>query len=51
MRSVLAEDGFRAELLINAIMLNVLYIAAGFTIFLYVFRLARIKGFLVQMGE
>ena len=51
MRSVLAEDGFRAQLLINAIMLNVLYIAAGFTIFLYVFRLARIKGFLVQMGE
>ena len=51
MRAVLAEDVFRAELLINAIMLNVLYIAAGFTIFLYVFRLARIKGFLVQMGE
>ena len=51
MRAVLAEDVFRAKLLINAIMLNVLYIAAGFTIFLYVFRLARIKGFLVQMGE
>ena len=51
MRAVLAEDVFRTELLINAIMLNVLYIAAGFTIFLYVFRLARIKGFLVQMGE
>ena len=51
MRAVLAEDVFRTELLINAIMLNVLYIAAGFTIFLYVFRLARMKGFLVQMGE
>jgi ABC-2 type transport system permease protein len=51
MRAVLAEDVFRAELLINAIMLNVLYIAAGFTTFLYVFRIARIKGFLVQMGE
>ena len=51
MRAVLAEGVFRTELLINAIMLNVLYIAAGFTIFLYVFRLARIKGFLVQMGE
>ena len=51
MRAVLAEDVFRAKLLINAIMLNVLYIAAGFTMFLYVFRLARIKGFLVQMGE
>ena len=51
MRAVLAEDVFRAKLLINAIMLNVLYIGAGFTIFLYVFRLARIKGFLVQMGE
>jgi ABC-2 type transport system permease protein len=51
MRAVLAEGVFRTELLINAIMLNVLYIGAGFTIFLYVFRLARIKGFLVQMGE
>ena len=51
MRAVLAEGVFRTELLINAIMLNVLYIAAGFTMFLYVFRLARIKGFLVQMGE
>ena len=51
MRAVLAEDVFRAKLLINAIMLNVLYIASGFTMFLYVFRLARIKGFLVQMGE
>ena len=51
MRAVLADDVFRAELLVNAIMLNVVYIAAGFIIFLYVFRLARIKGFLVQMGE
>ena len=51
MRAVLAEDVFRTELMINAIMLNVLYIGAGFTIFLYVFRLARIKGFIVQMGE
>ena len=51
MRAVLADDVFRTELLVNAIILNVVYIAAGFIIFLYVFRLARIKGFLVQMGE
>jgi ABC-2 type transport system permease protein len=51
MRTVLADNVFRADLLINAIMLNVLYIATGFAIFLYVFRIARVRGFLVQMGE
>ncbi len=51
MRTVLADNVFRADLLINAILLNVLYIATGFAIFLYVFRIARVRGFLVQMGE
>ncbi|MBO37631.1 MAG: ABC transporter [Rhodospirillaceae bacterium] len=51
MRTVLADNVFRADFLINAILLNVLYIATGFAIFLYVFRIARVRGFLVQMGE
>ena len=51
MRAVLTDDVFRTDLFVNAVLLNVIYIAAGFAIFLYVFRLARIKGFLIQMGE
>ncbi len=51
MRAVLIEGIFRMDLFINAVMLNVLFLTAGFAIFLYVFRLARIKGMLLQMGE
>ena len=51
MRAVLAEGVFRTDLLIGALLLNVVYMALGFCVFLYIFRLARIKGLLVQTGE
>jgi ABC-2 type transport system permease protein len=51
MRAVLVEGIFRTDLLISAMLLNVLYMAAGFGVFLYIFRVARIKGLLVQTGE
>lgn len=51
MRAVLTDGVFQMDLFVNALMLNALYLTAGFAIFLYVFRLARIKGMLLQMGE
>ena len=51
MRAVLADGVFRTDLFVNAMLLNGVYIAAGFAIFLGIFRIARIKGLLLQMGE
>jgi ABC-2 type transport system permease protein len=51
MRALLTDGVFQMDLFVNALMLNALYLTAGFAIFLYVFRLARIKGMLLQMGE
>ncbi|MBK20633.1 MAG: ABC transporter [Rhodospirillaceae bacterium] len=51
MRAVLIDGQFQTGLFIDAVLLNIVYLAAGVTIFLYVFRLARIKGLLLQMGE
>ncbi len=51
MRAVLTDGVFQMDLFINALMLNALFLTAGFSIFLYVFRIARIKGMLLQMGE
>ena len=51
MRAVLAEGIFRTDLLISAMLLNIVYMAMGFGVFLYIFRVARIKGLLVQTGE
>ncbi|HEX7045543.1 MAG TPA: ABC transporter permease [Burkholderiales bacterium] len=51
MRAVLFEQVFRADLLLNAVVLNVAYLAAGIAIFLYYFRVARIRGQLLHVGE
>ncbi|MFP6759737.1 MAG: ABC transporter permease [Alphaproteobacteria bacterium] len=51
MRALLIEETFRADLLANAIALNVIWLAAGIGIFLYAVRLARDKGLILQMGE
>ena len=51
MRALLIDEVFRADLLMNAVALNVLWLAAGLGIFLYVVRLARDKGLILQMGE
>jgi ABC-2 type transport system permease protein len=51
MRAVLADNIFRTDLFVSAVLLNIVYLAAGMGVFLYVFRIARIRGFLLQMGE
>ena len=51
MRSVLTKGIFQTDLFYHAVLLNLAYITAGMTIFLRVFRIARNKGLLLQMGE
>jgi ABC-2 type transport system permease protein len=51
MRAVLFDDTFRTDLLLKAAGLNVLYLAAAIGFFLHMFRIARIKGLLLQQGE
>ncbi len=51
MREILFKSEFHAELLVQATLLNVLYLTLGFTIFLYFFRVARQRGLLLQIGE
>lgn len=51
MRAVLADGVFRTDLFYRAIALNVVYAAAGLAIFLAVFRIARKRGLLLQVGE
>ena len=51
MREILFKSEFHAELIVQATLLNVLYLTLGFTIFLYFFRVARQRGLLLQIGE
>jgi ABC-2 type transport system permease protein len=51
MRSVLVEHRFRGELMIEAGLLNLVYIGLGILIYLAVFRMARRHGLLLQQGE
>ncbi len=51
MRTVLAGGAFEWHRFFISAGLNVVYFAAGFSAFLYAFRLARIKGLLLQVGE
>ena len=51
MRAVLAEGVFRTDLFFRAVILNVFYMIAGLVIFLAVFRIARKRGSLLQVGE
>ena len=51
MRTVLADGIFRSDFFLAAMGLNVVYLAAGCGVFLYAFRLARIRGLLLQVGE
>lgn len=51
MRAVLFEHHFRTDLLLKAVVLNVLYLAIGAGVFLRVFHVARRRGLLLQMGE
>ncbi len=51
MRAVLIDHQFRTDLLVNAVLLNLVYLAAGLAVFLAYFRIARIRGQLLQVGE
>lgn len=51
MRAVLFDNRFRADLLLNALLLNVVYLAGGIAAFLAYFRVARVRGQLLHVGE
>ncbi len=51
MRAVLIDHTFRADLLLAALALNVIYLTGGILAFLRFFRAARIGGQLVHVGE
>ncbi|MFP6900023.1 MAG: hypothetical protein VCA36_03705, partial [Opitutales bacterium] len=51
MRSLLLEGEMRMDLLVNAYLLNLLYLAIGFTCFMVAFGSARKHGLLLQVGE
>jgi len=51
MRGVMLDGHLRADLLLGAIGLNILYLGAGCVAFLLFFRSGRINGKLLQIGE
>jgi ABC-2 type transport system permease protein len=51
MRAVLFEHTFRTDLFVRAVGLNVLYLGFGIAVFLGVFRAARRRGLLINVGE
>ncbi len=51
MRAVLLEGNFRPDLLIKAAALNVVYLAFGIAAFLAFFKVARVRGQLLHVGE
>jgi len=51
MRAVLFDHVFRVDLLLHAVLLNGIYLAAGFASFLAFFKNARVRGQLLHVGE
>ena len=51
LRAIVLEGAFVGDLMVKALALNVVYFIAGFAVFAYFLRSARINGTLVQMGE
>jgi len=51
MRGVLLHHVFRTDYFLYAVGLNVAYSAAAVGVFLHIFRIARTRGLLLQMGE
>jgi len=51
MRDVLLNNVFRTDFFVYAVLLNVVYSAAAVMVFLHIFRIARVRGLLLQMGE
>ena len=51
MRAVLMAHTFRSDLLLNAVVLNAVYLMIGAGAFLVYFRVARVRGQLLHVGE
>ena len=51
MRAVMIDGTFRADLLLNAGVLNLIYLGGGIAIFLGTFHVARRRGLLLNVGE
>ncbi|HEX9701589.1 MAG TPA: ABC transporter permease [Rhodospirillales bacterium] len=51
MRAVLYQNVFRGDLMLAAVLLNVLYLALAAGFFLWMCRVARIRGLLLRQGE
>jgi len=51
MRAVLFEHVFRTDLFVRAVALNIVYLGLGIAVFLGVFRAARRRGLLINVGE
>jgi len=51
MRAVLFDGMFRLDLFFKAVALNAIHFAAAVAFFLYMFRVARQRGLLLQQGE
>jgi len=51
MRAVLFEGVLRADLLLHAVLLNVVWMAIAVVVFVLLFRSARDRGLLLQVGE
>jgi ABC-2 type transport system permease protein len=51
MRAILFNGVFRGDLLVGAVLLNVLYFILGGLTFTFSFRMARRQGYLHQLGE
>jgi ABC-2 type transport system permease protein len=51
MRAVMFEHVFRWDLMMGAIALNIVYLIAGTASFLIFYRIARVRGLLLQQGD
>jgi ABC-2 type transport system permease protein len=51
MRAVMFEHVFRWDLLMGAVALNIIYLIAGAVSFLIFYRIARVRGLLLQQGD
>jgi ABC-2 type transport system permease protein len=51
MRAALIDHTFRTDQFFTAVGLNVIYLSLGIAVFLYVFRSARRRGLLLNIGE
>ena len=51
MRAILVNGTYRPDLMVNAVLLDVAFLAVGAVLFLAAFHAARVRGLLLQIGE